>query len=207
MRRDPYDVLDIPRDADNKQIKAAHWRAVKRSHPDVGGARGKFEEVQRAARILLNPASRSRFDETGDAEEEKPDNLIAGAMAMIESALRRVTTDPTIDVERRDLVELIVSVIRQVVAQLGTQKIEASQQADRFDRLAKKFKKRRGGGPDLICNRLREQASTGRKQVAALEEQIRAGRKAIEMAEEYDYEFEAVLSGYIVFGNSTTTTF
>lgn len=55
---DPYTVLGVPRDADEPAIHRAYRRAVRRTHPDVGGSAAEFEEVQAAYESLRGRASR-----------------------------------------------------------------------------------------------------------------------------------------------------
>lgn len=203
---DPYEVLGVPRDATEADIKAAKRRAAKETHPDAGGKREHFEEVQVAARILLNPASRARFDETGVAEETRPDNIRAEAVGIIEQALRAVVTNDSIDIERDDLVAAIASIIDANVQKFRRAKASAEAQAKRFDRLAKKFRKRRGTGNDFIGDRLREQAKLGRIDKENFERQITACLKAIEMVNEYDYDIEQAVAGWVTFKAESSTS-
>ena len=50
-KRDYYEVLGVPKDADEKQIKSAFRRLAKQYHPDLNkspDAPEKFKEVQEA---------------------------------------------------------------------------------------------------------------------------------------------------------------
>lgn len=52
---DPYEILDLPRDADAASIEAAWKAAAKKYHPDVNkmtGARELFEQARAAYDIL-----------------------------------------------------------------------------------------------------------------------------------------------------------
>lgn len=44
----PYDVLGVPRDADDEAIKNAYRELVKEYHPDHGGDREKFNQIREA---------------------------------------------------------------------------------------------------------------------------------------------------------------
>jgi hypothetical protein len=55
---DPYAVLGVPRGADGPAIHSAYRRAVRRTHPDVGGTAAEFEAVQAAYEALRDRGGR-----------------------------------------------------------------------------------------------------------------------------------------------------
>ena len=65
--RDPYKVLNVPRDASAKDIKAAYRKLAKKLHPDANpgndAVEQKFKEVSQANAILGTPEKRKRFDQ------------------------------------------------------------------------------------------------------------------------------------------------
>lgn len=67
--RDPYEVLGVPRDADDAAIKKAFRRAARDVHPDTNpddpSAEAKFKEVGEAYGILSDPDKRATFDRYG----------------------------------------------------------------------------------------------------------------------------------------------
>lgn len=63
-----YEVLDVPRDADEETITDAYRDLVKDVHPDVSDrpdAADRFKLVQRAEEVLTDDAKRSRYDRMG----------------------------------------------------------------------------------------------------------------------------------------------
>src|ERR687890_1488925 len=69
MKRDPYEVLGVPRDADERAIKK-RFRAVARElHPDVNredpDAEEKFKEAAEAYEILSDSERRAIYDRYG----------------------------------------------------------------------------------------------------------------------------------------------
>lgn len=69
-RRDYYQVLGIPRDADAKTIKSAFRRLARRHHPDTSaepGAEQRFREIAEAYGVLSDPARRASYDAQGFA--------------------------------------------------------------------------------------------------------------------------------------------
>ena len=68
MPRDLYEVLGVPRSADNKEIKSAYRRLARQYHPDVSDeadAEDKFKEVTAAYEVLSDDETRARYDRFG----------------------------------------------------------------------------------------------------------------------------------------------
>ena len=69
MKRDPYDVLGISRDASETEIKKAFRGLARELHPDVNDhdpeAEEKFKEAGEAYEILSDPERRKIFDAYG----------------------------------------------------------------------------------------------------------------------------------------------
>ena len=70
---DLYAILGVPRDADVSAIRRAFRRKVRSAHPDGGGSAAAFGELKAAYEILSDPASRRRYDETGEHGAHIPD--------------------------------------------------------------------------------------------------------------------------------------
>jgi molecular chaperone DnaJ len=69
MRRDPYDVLGVAREADERQIKRAFRTLARELHPDVNShdpeAEEKFKEAAEAYEILSDAERRATYDRYG----------------------------------------------------------------------------------------------------------------------------------------------
>lgn len=60
-----YQVLEIPQNASDEDVRHAYRRLAKRYHPDVNrepGAAAKFIQVQQAYEVLSDPQRRTRYD-------------------------------------------------------------------------------------------------------------------------------------------------
>jgi DnaJ domain len=60
---DHYGILGVARDASAAEIKSAYRRRSREVHPDRGGTKGLFEEVNTAHRVLHDPALRAEYDQ------------------------------------------------------------------------------------------------------------------------------------------------
>ena len=87
---DLYDILLVDRDASPHTIKAAYRRLVKTHHPDAGGDRTLFEQIQRAYDTLMDAEKRRIYDATGAIDDEPAENPDAGAIATIDSIINVV---------------------------------------------------------------------------------------------------------------------
>ena len=69
MRRDPYEVLGVARDADDGEIKKTFRRLARELHPDVNRhdpeAEEKFKEAAEAYEILSDAERRATYDRYG----------------------------------------------------------------------------------------------------------------------------------------------
>ena len=69
MKRDPYEVLGVPRDADEKTIKKRFRVVARELHPDVNRddpeAEEKFKEAAEAYEILSDAERRATYDRYG----------------------------------------------------------------------------------------------------------------------------------------------
>src|SRR5918911_1654624 len=69
MRRDPYDVLGVAREAEEAEIKKTFRRLARELHPDVNRhdpeAEEKFKEAAEAYEVLSDPDRRRTYDTYG----------------------------------------------------------------------------------------------------------------------------------------------
>ncbi|HEX2995259.1 MAG TPA: molecular chaperone DnaJ [Anaerolineales bacterium] len=66
--RDYYEILGVPRNASNDDIKAAFRKLARQYHPDVNkddGAEEKFKEINEAYGVLSDSDKRARYDRFG----------------------------------------------------------------------------------------------------------------------------------------------
>lgn len=81
--RDYYEMLGVPRDADEKKIKGAFRELALKYHPDRNkepGAEEKFKEIAEAYAVLSDPEKRATYDSGGLAGVAgiTPEDLFGG---------------------------------------------------------------------------------------------------------------------------------
>ncbi|CAG0891088.1 unnamed protein product [Darwinula stevensoni] len=73
-KRDYYEVLGIPRNASQKEIKKAYYQLAKKYHPDTNKgdpeASKKFQDVSEAYEVLSDDTKRREYDSWGSTREQ-----------------------------------------------------------------------------------------------------------------------------------------
>ncbi len=77
---DYYEVLGVPRDADQDAIRRAYRKLARKYHPDLNsdsGAEDSFKELGEAYEVLSDPEKRERYDRLGarwrETEQQAPE--------------------------------------------------------------------------------------------------------------------------------------
>lgn len=83
-KRDYYEVLGVPRDADDATIKKAYRQIAKKYHPDINPspeAADIFKEASEAYSVLSDKEKRAQYDQYGQAAFENGGNGFSGYSA------------------------------------------------------------------------------------------------------------------------------
>ena len=71
---DYYDILGVPRNADEKEIRQAYRRLARQHHPDVNpgddAAAERFKSINAAYEVLSDADKRAKYDRYGDRWEQ-----------------------------------------------------------------------------------------------------------------------------------------
>jgi curved DNA-binding protein len=71
--RDYYQILGVPRDASQKDIKKAFRHLAREYHPDMNSApeaEAKFKEINEAYEVLSDPEKRAKYDRLGRSYQQ-----------------------------------------------------------------------------------------------------------------------------------------
>ncbi len=148
---DPYQTLNVPRDASGEEIKRAYRERAKATHPDRAtagsGDEEAFKEVAAAYALLSDPQAREHYDRTGTAPQTEP--RISPAEQLILSTLNSHV------IATGDLEDVLGTLGKALKRQLETHRenLEAGVEGERAAReQLGRFRLRNEGSPD--CNLL-----------------------------------------------------
>lgn len=186
--QNPYDLLDLPKEATPDQIKKAYRKKAKSAHPDAGGDPEAFNALARGAAVLLDPARRDKFDRTGEFDD-KPDHQQAEVMQLLSQIVANVIQTP-LDLAKNDVPEVMRLRLREDLRIVGENIESLNRAAKRLDELMLRMKPKKPGQgvplPDLIAKHQQGVAMEREKLLA----KARVYELAIETIDGHDYEFD-----------------
>merc|ERR1719487_3104820 len=62
-----YEILGLPKDCTETDVKKAYKRAAMKHHPDRGGDENVFKDISLAHEVLSDPERRRAYDRYGEA--------------------------------------------------------------------------------------------------------------------------------------------
>lgn len=198
MRRiNPYEVLGVEPGADEEAVKAAYRREAKSAHPDAGGSAPEFERLSACRDILLDPARRRRYDETGEFDDAVPNNDRGSAMTIILSHMSRMIDDfvasdfdPACDPARCDDVAVIKTKIAGSIHN-ARQQLKIGQRHRRaVENVRKRLVRKGKGGENVLTASLSKDIERINRSVAEIESGIRIATLAREIITEYGFEVD-----------------
>jgi molecular chaperone DnaJ len=63
--KDYYEILGVPKNASQSEIKNAYYKLAHQYHPDKGGDAEKFKEINEAYHVLVDSEKRAQYDKFG----------------------------------------------------------------------------------------------------------------------------------------------
>ena len=72
MARDLYEVLGVSKGANEQEIKKAYRSKAHKLHPDKGGDKAAFQEINEAYQVLGDRNKRSQYDQFGSVGRGSP---------------------------------------------------------------------------------------------------------------------------------------
>lgn len=204
---DPYDVLGVTKDASASDIKKAHRKKSKETHPDVpGGDARTFALVTLAKDVLSDSERRAKYDATGEIDEHPVDTTDALAMSLITGVINGIIDgNHAHDPMTLDLVAVTVDYLNGQIRDIRSKRPPLERQLARAEKTKAKFKKK-GKGPNLISP-LMDQRITAIKEIfAKMDKDIGVHERAIGMIQEYEFEADP-MQVVVMTMNTGTTTF
>lgn len=195
---DLYAILGLERDATPADITAAYRRRAKTLHPDAGGSRKAFEELNQAKTVLLDRALRARYDATGEIGSGSAiSNELAETATMLtmvfEAAIGSVADEN--QAARFDLVRSMGLILNAETENRSRRRVQLQAQKRRLSAIAKRLgmKKIKKGQPpkaNFLLNHVSGKIAPLDAELAQLDKFDAISKRASEMLEDYVYAFE-----------------
>jgi DnaJ domain len=183
---DLYQILGVKRAAGRKDIHKAYRRKAKTSHPDAGGSVEAFNELVTAYAVLSDARRRLRYDETGEIEAPRPDNLDGGAVEIIAEKLGLIIHAEH-DVTSMDVALLIERAIRDDIAERKGSVSHQRRAAERVTRLRARAKRKANGDDNLLARVLDWHELSIKNHIKKNEEAVCSMERALEILKDYSF--------------------
>jgi curved DNA-binding protein CbpA len=202
----PYDTLGVKPEATTDDIKKAFRKKAKKSHPDKGGNPQEFREASNAYALLVNPARRKHFDDTGktDDPDDTQRKIVGDLSALFVQAVDSL--NPKYD----DIVSAVRSCIEDSRKKFVEFKRNSERRKDKFADAIKRAKRKKTDGENIVVMALELQVQQCQTAIMDADNRIADADTMVAMLECYEWiveqqEFGGIYSTY--FGRKSVTGF
>lgn len=139
----PYEILNVPNNATDEEIKSSYREKAKSSHPDAGGKEEDFASLSNAYALLKDPIRRKHFDEFG---QDKPNEISIETKAsillndMVMQMLSQIS-DPN-DIIYEDVIRTMTKAVNTQIKNVDEQIKTIKRERIKLKKLKKIFKQR-----------------------------------------------------------------
>jgi len=202
-----YDILGVDEDAANDAIKRAYRRKAKETHPDRNeGKQEDFIEAHRAYAILSSPERRKKYDETGDESERNANSELATCISLIQNMMQSLIDQAGENIIYIDIIGEMKSALRKKSNDHITQIKHLKKRSGLYQKVLLKVKNKKKDG--VIEHILHDNIKTIKHAIQSNQEQIDIDDRALQLLENYGFDFEkkAQPKYTTIFSNSTTAS-
>lgn len=191
--KNPYETLNIPKNATQEEIKKSYYDKAKKEHPDIGGNEEKFKETSQAYALLSDPKKREYYDEYG--EEPKESNTLNKAANLVNSLIDQMLQkyQPQ-EILRQNFIKEMKGAVNDNISKLNEEKSKQNTMMDRLCELSDIFNERLKfkikDKPNIFAINIDQKKTDIKKNIKALEEQNLVLEKAIEILNDFEFDFK-----------------
>lgn len=189
----PYETLNVSKDATLEEIKSAYKKQAKKHHPDAGGDKEKFSEVSSAYALLSNPEKRAYYDEHGIEEEAQnsPRQMACAFLTqlfegMIDAHGERIIKVDVIGELRRKS----NSNLQAAEKEINNLEEEIAKHERCMDQLKKRFSKKNGGNSNMFMLFMEGRSRSANIAIKNLKTQYEIFKEAENILDEYEFQFD-----------------
>ena len=209
----PYKILGVRRSATTAEIKAAYHRLAKKHHPDAGGDEETFKEITAAWRILQDDETRRIFDETGEADTTRIDQMQREAFSLLAQVFQSLLENGQAYDKRRPLMELIKNGVTSCLEQTHQAIRQANTKIGHLQDLRKRIS-RNDGKPNVFADMIDTHIRNAKGKLQSAEASVKAIEFLLEELKNYksadeaiqQIQFQMYVSGLGGFGGGSTSS-
>jgi DnaJ-class molecular chaperone len=106
MAKPLYEVLGVPEDVNNFDLRQAFKQRAKETHPDAPGGDGKdFHQVATAYRILRDPDLRAFYDATGRTDTGEYEESAGIHLNLLVDTFKKAISELSDELDRADIIK------------------------------------------------------------------------------------------------------
>jgi len=182
-----YEILCVHPDSNQKMIKSAYRNLCKIHHPDKGGNKEKFQQIQEAYRVLSNAISRNEYDRTGKipeasrVESEASQAIVQLFRHKIDQLARDSSWSPTSQLK---VIDTILSEVNMKMTQVNREIVNVDKTVIRLNSQAGKVTSK--GEDNLYSAALNSMIEECHNSLATLKHDLAVMEKVIELLSSYE---------------------
>lgn len=190
----PYEELEVGKDATTEEIKRAYKKKAKTTHPDIGGDAEAFDRINQAYVVLSDPEKRNYYDQTGQFKEEMRDRHIHIVINLFKDVLSKNVPFT------QNYIDVMQNALRSKHAELSMKITIVEKNKKRLEKVKAKIKYK-GKSNNLILRLTEETIGQCDNEIRAYKNELEEIKKAIVFLDNYDFEADEqdVASGGVVF--------
>ena len=185
MKKNLYDILGIKKDASKDQIKKAHRNGVKENHPDKGGNKEKFQEIQLAYDVLGNDKKRDHYDATGETEI-KDEFQQRFTSFILEVLIPEIEKSDDLNI---DLIGHGIAVLRDELKKSNDAVKEYNKHVEKIEKSILRVSKEKEG-INFLSMMIEEKVRQYKSKIAQAQVMVEFFERALEEMRDYKYEFD-----------------
>ena len=185
----PYEILGLNKDCTKEEIRKRYLELSKVYHPDAGGDKNKFSNINWAYHLLYNEESRYQYDNYGktrDNRSETENKAISYLLNLFEQTLYHPDFMKDIN---KDIVETLNEVVNNHIHETKKERKKAKKERKRLEKIRERLSTK-DGKESIFINHIDEKIRLTKSKIAEIDDTKEYMEKAIEILSNQEYKFE-----------------